>query len=363
MNRIAAIDGWRALAALGVLWTHCWAATNLRSIEFAGIDIFKLINIVGNGVHLFFVISGFCMYLVLKKYNKIDIKIFLQFLKKRWIRIAPAFYFAALVIGTINLFSKGEELIPRLIYNFLFLQNQFSASTISAPFWSLAVEWHFYILLPLIWLIGKKSGFVKCFFLFGGLSVLMNLLHYSGSLLPNIGWWYLLPGNLIHFMWGILLANIIYQDRMPAWLENGYNIIPAFILANFGKMLFSKQAIKLAGKYDWLPLSIGPGIMTLGFSWLIYISLKNFRFGKIIGNSPLSALGRISYSFYLWHAFILEGIANFLNGRPGFKQLNAPLLFVITLIILIPVSYISYLIFEKFYFNKNHGKVISTASS
>ncbi len=148
--RIKPIDGWRAIAALGVLWTHSWATTKFDSIKIASVDLFKAINIVGNGVHLFFIISGFCMYLVFRKFEEINTSIFFSFVYKRWIRIAPAFYFACIIVGIYNFVNNGESLFSRLFYNFLFLTNIVPGSVISAPFWSLAVEWHFYILLPFI---------------------------------------------------------------------------------------------------------------------------------------------------------------------------------------------------------------------
>src|SRR6202007_3191847 len=132
-------------------------------------------------------------------------------------------------------------------------------------------------------------------------------------------------------------------------------LIPAFILANFGKFLFSEKAISFAGHYRWIVLSLGPGIMGLGFAWLIYISLKNDSVGRIIGNKPMAWFGKISYSFYLWHSFILTLVYAHCKNSLTYGSLNPVILFVATLIILIPISYLSYLVFERFYFiRKSH---------
>lgn len=62
--RINAIDGLRTIAVLGVLWAHLWAFMNAPSLMLAGIDVARLLSFGGTGVDLFFVISGFCMFLM-----------------------------------------------------------------------------------------------------------------------------------------------------------------------------------------------------------------------------------------------------------------------------------------------------------
>ena len=64
--RLASIDGWRAIAVLGVFWWHTWIHTGnpslILSIGSHGLNLQRLPVLLGNGVHLFFVISGFCIH-------------------------------------------------------------------------------------------------------------------------------------------------------------------------------------------------------------------------------------------------------------------------------------------------------------
>ncbi len=355
MNRIKSIDGWRTFAALGVLWTHTWSITQFQSIKFKGFDLFKAINFVGNGVHFFFVISGFCMYLVLKKNQEnINAQVFLSFVKKRWLRIAPAFYFACIFIGTYNYLKHDTPLFLKLLANFFFLQNHISNSVISGPFWSLAVEWYFYILVPVLFYFFNRIGFFKTILIGAIFWLIINCLHYADIFLPGGGWWYYLPGNLIHFLWGFILAYVmVKQINLPGFLHSNFSILFALLLLNFGKLLFSKVVITYAGTYSWIVQGLGPAIMTLGFSWLMYISLKNEGFSKLIGNKLMASFGKISYSFYLWHSFVLEIIYNNISFRLHFGGFDTVIVFLVTLIVLIPISYASYSIFEKFYFKKS----------
>ena len=146
---------------------------------------------------------------------------------------------------------------------------------------------------------------------------------------------------------------MVKQINLPGFLHSNFSILFALLLLNFGKILFSKVVITYAGTYSWIVQGLGPAIMTLGFSWLLYISLKNEGFSKLIGNKLMASFGKISYSFYLWHSFVLEIIYNSISYRLHFGGFDTVIVFLVTLIVLIPISYASYSIFEKFYFKKS----------
>ena len=119
-KRIESIDGWRAVAALGVLYTHVWATLSFPVLNVGGVDVFRLLNLWGNGVQLFFVISGFCFYLVLEKQQQYDFKTAFAFWKKRWLRIAPAFYTACIVLAFVHGTGSISDLLYKLFFNFIF---------------------------------------------------------------------------------------------------------------------------------------------------------------------------------------------------------------------------------------------------
>lgn len=99
-QRIKPIDGLRAFAAFGVIWIHSWIFCSNPSLNIFSIDFYKLIAIVGNGVDFFFVISGFCMYLMIDK-NTFTLHTYFRFLYKRFLRIAPAFFASVIVYAVL----------------------------------------------------------------------------------------------------------------------------------------------------------------------------------------------------------------------------------------------------------------------
>lgn len=350
-DRIVCIDGWRAIAALGVLYTHTWAALNFPKGGLFGIDIFKMLNILGQGVHLFFVISGFCFYWVMNNKRQFSFKNAVDFWKKRWKRIAPAFYVAAAFVLFIN-FNQFKIHFPlNYLANLLFVQPYIEGAEISGIYWSLSVEWIFYLVLPFIFYLTKFYSELKLFCALLISCCLFNLLHYSHFLMPNSKiWYYGFLANYGHFAWGLLLGyahkqQLIRQIPYPKCL-----FIGGLLIAYVGKWLFTAPTLQAVGQYASVLASIAPFIMTFGFAWMIYVSLNAEGIGRIIGNPLFSWLGRISYSFYLWHAVVLDFVL--LIGRNYWKSTPSHLVYVflITLLFLLPLSKLNYHLLESFYF-------------
>src|SRR6185437_8818434 len=89
---------------MGVLWIHSWTFHGNPRCYIGPIDFADLLAIGGNGVDLFFVISGFCMYYFYGSKNEFSYHDFYRFIKKRWVRLSPAFYTATIVYIVVSTF-------------------------------------------------------------------------------------------------------------------------------------------------------------------------------------------------------------------------------------------------------------------
>jgi len=105
------------------------------------------------GVDLFFVLSGFLISgLLFTEYKKRCSISFQRFFIRRGLKLYPAFYFYILVMLLYQVvFHRTVGTVPQYLSEMLYVQNY-------GPFiwrhtWSLAVEEHFYILLPLFLLV------------------------------------------------------------------------------------------------------------------------------------------------------------------------------------------------------------------
>ncbi|MFN9709999.1 MAG: acyltransferase family protein [Bacteroidota bacterium] len=155
-----------------------------------------------------------------------------------------------------------------------------------------------------------------------------------------------------------MLIGYLFKNKN---IKNGVfrSLLGLFIglsLAYLGKLSFYSETIRIAGKFGWVFNTIGPLLMTLGFSIMILTSLRSVFLSKIIGNRIFSFIGRISYSLYLWHALLLGFVHNYLNDLFSSSAEGVFYLFAISLILIIPVSWLSYTLLEAFYFKNKINK-------
>jgi len=356
-SRIDSIDGWRILAAVGVLFGHTWFLFNDPSWVVAGVDLMKVFYLWGYGVHLFFVISGLCFYLVLSRQPVFDWRAAAEFWKKRWLRIAPTFYVACMVYGWVNYSQFQHDLIYRLFFNFIFLQDHVPNTRIEGIFWSLAVEWHFYLLLPLIFLLIIRIGVPRTVVSILCLHMLLNLWHYKFHYpykeipFKADSWWFTTYCNLGHFAWGILVGWLYTTRKLVRFFSRWWSLLVGLALAYAGRIFIYSQALVLEGSERYIFQATGPLLMTMGFACMIFSCLENEALSRIWGNRVLASLGKISYSFYLWHALVLEIVYRAFKDHLPWTAAGVFTLMAAALAILIPFSYLSFRLLESIYFS------------
>lgn len=149
-TRIHGLDTLRSLAILSVIVFH------LRGYGAAGTlpDWFVPIAQFGwMGVDLFFVLSGYLIgWQLLKPYRKGERTSIGEFYRNRFYRILPA-YFAVLALYLLIPAWREEIRLSPLWEFFTFTLNLFIRYPYAAAFshaWSLCVEEHFYLVLPLM---------------------------------------------------------------------------------------------------------------------------------------------------------------------------------------------------------------------
>nr|WP_294794366.1 acyltransferase [uncultured Mucilaginibacter sp.] len=357
-NRFAALDGLRAIAALGVLWIHCWSVYEAPRFVVKGFDITSLLALGGNGVDLFFVISGFCMYYFYVRNKTFSYADFAQFIKQRWIRLSPAFYAACLVyIGLKFYRDPSFNIIKSALTSVAYLNGIIYQYTPESILWSLTAEWQFYIIVPFLLIYQHRVGFKISF---GVITILMLVLAV-GSVLLFRSKSDILTNQIIfryfQFMWGILVGRLIllfpqYQLKYRPLFFFGFVII-----TYMGRICISHPVLSLSSQYYNLFKLLGFGLMGLGFGGIVYLAITSQNTIKLLlGNRIISLLGRVSFSFYLWHAVVHAFIGAYLIKRFGS---NAGILvpfvnFFVSTAILIPISILSFRLLEKPFMARNN---------
>lgn len=158
-NTILVLDGVRALACLIVIWFHIYRIPRDLSVwptePFQDLLLNTFLFFGKYGVTLFFVLSGFLLFLPFAK-----ALLFEQawptarlFYLRRAFRILPAYYLTLILIVLV---FQRQYLQPEhwkelgLFFIFFMDVSRTTFKQLNAPFWTLAIEWQYYMLLPLL---------------------------------------------------------------------------------------------------------------------------------------------------------------------------------------------------------------------
>lgn len=345
-NRISRLDGWRAICCLGVLWIHCWHLNSSSSLNVFGINFAKPLSLLGNGVDFFFAISGFCMYyFYLDKINSSSVKSYTNFIIKRAKRIIPAYYFFA--FSCLLIFYISNPTIPvvkPLIANILFLQTFSKSFEIISHLWSIAVEWHFYLIFPLILIFKHSKHFL---FYFIVLTISISILGIY-LLFKDEKFDYYLPVRFVEFAVGIIVGYFLKLKTKESslWLV-ALGVSVLFL----GRLLITDSILQVfQNRYYYSVLKlIGYTFISGGFSILLYCTLLSKRtIFNFLNNKVLVFVGKISYSFYLWHGITCLLTWQYVIFNLEMNSSSKLLIhFGLSLLATLPIAYFSYKYIEQ----------------
>ncbi|PZS30468.1 MAG: hypothetical protein DLM58_13685 [Pseudonocardiales bacterium] len=301
--RIAYLDGIRAVAITGVLIEHWWVN------RFPGGTGGYL------GVDLFFVLSGYIITSMLWRSRDRDAPVrasWARFLYRRFRRLYPALL--GLLVGSIVLYavvphttlSTRQVSGHALISAFQVYPLWFGAPR--APFlqtWSLAIEWYFYLLWPLVLFYLKRRGTAARSMARG--TVAAAIVIYLGSLALPGDWFYGSPPA----RFAELLAGSALGLYLIAREPQGPPDIGARPRAVLGLVALCALALYfMAGPNAFGPyfrfVGVPLAVATTGFLILAGVSNGGQRDPaiRLLSMRWVALLGLMSYSLYLWHLAI-----------------------------------------------------------
>ncbi|MDB4926979.1 hypothetical protein [Mucilaginibacter sp.] len=124
-----------------------------------------------------------------------------------------------------------------------------------------------------------------------------------------------------------------------------------FIIITYaGRVMISNQVLSFSHNYYNFFKLLGFTFIGCEFAGILYLSVTSVKWlNAILGNRLFKTGGRISYSFYLFHALIFPIMVKFtIEFMPFAKGIVAPIISTcISVIILYPISRLSYHILEK----------------
>ena len=309
-NRNFGLDLLRASAIAGVFVAHEVTLNHIPALS----------DLLGSGVELFFVLSGFLVgRIYFRSTGQLNFSPW-NFWRSRWLRTIPP-YFAAL--GLYYLLDRALMHPPQAAlpwYYCLFLQN-YLGITGFGPSWSLCVEEHFYLLLPLFIfavdrLLGRKSLYYLLPIMFFVPTLLRVISLQAMNLTPST-WFFMTHFHCDELIAGLWLAYLFVDHpatfaslRGPAlWLSP---LIPLVCLVS---PLFNGRSAFVLGLY-WDTL------FGIGFAaWLraaYDLKWQPSNFSALTIKRGIQGLALCSYSVYLTHTtvdvLIRSWLANWHRG-------------------------------------------------
>ncbi len=168
-SKIKAVEGVRGIACLMVMWFHLnliMRSTNIWNPLRSNV-LFSAIALAGaSGVTLFFVLSGFLLFMPFVKAVLFETQwpSTWRFYLRRVLRIVPGYYFSLflLILLTSPAYFRPDHLADLGLFLTFFMDAPATFMQINGPYWTLAIEWQFYLLLPWlalgIALIARRIG-------------------------------------------------------------------------------------------------------------------------------------------------------------------------------------------------------------
>ncbi len=249
-------------------------------------------------VALFMVLSGFIF-----AYGALGREIaYLPFIRNRFLRIYPLF----IVLIVLGLLVYPERFSVLGLVNSLLFRANTTASlplgAFSAMFWAIAVEFQFYLLFPLLHKIWRRLGGWSMAGLLIGTLLFKGLAAARAESVRDLAY-FTLVGRMDQFLIGMVLAWVFQRTREYDKIKaRAFPLAGLMILA----LLFGFH--KLAGgwptegffKIYWPTVE--------GAVWALailgYLSAANSLPARI--SDWLARLGRVSYSTYLLHFFLIS---------------------------------------------------------
>jgi peptidoglycan/LPS O-acetylase OafA/YrhL len=345
------LDALRGYAILGVISYHCayFSGWSSHGIAFTEAGAF--------GVQLFFMVSAFTIFMTLERGVSREPALVQSFFIKRILRIVPLFWIGIVLYA----FAPGREHyyqdwnIGLLVYFLTAILQQGwhpnYINTVVPGGWSIAIEVSFYIIAPLLFFRIKNWRTALCFFLGTlllcraaneGLRILENHRLIFQQVLPDLSrrfayqW---LPSQLPVFACGILTYYIL--KSVPESFRSKQNGL--LLLAVALAFLYSIAGIgdrRLIPEHVFFALGYLPFILALAIYPL-----------PLLVNPAICYLGRISYSCYLMHFVIMQGVIPHLDYFSGLVDSHSfkgyVLLFAASLALTIAVSWLTYNLIEQ----------------
>ena len=301
-NRLACLDGLRAVAVAVVLLSHL-ARTSGAPSALAPLTRAMPGDL---GVQIFFVISGFIItFLLLREHASTGAIALRKFWARRALRILPPVIALLFVLQLLTSYNWLSVSPPSQWASLFFVRNHVGDGWFNGHMWSLSVEEQFYLLWPLAMplLLARARA--------------PNFL-YLVLLAPLVRLFCILLGRPDWAAYS-LLANCdgLFFGAWAAWYRAGKSSFPQVLLNQVERYLPMIPLIIVGlswfkvTRFAIFPVTVTPLLLSATIAVLL-IRLTDSdaqqrypRLYRWLNSTPMVRIGVMSYSLYLWQQLFL----------------------------------------------------------
>jgi peptidoglycan/LPS O-acetylase OafA/YrhL len=299
VGRADMIDGLRGWLALGVLFTHAANMHTYFSHGEWGPGSWGFYGKTGPvGVCLFFMVTAYLFWgRVLRTEGQLRIR---EFYLSRVRRIVPMYLASVLMVLAVVAFASGFDLRVGMVelakqlrawfsFGFMYagdINGVRGAHYINAVYWTLAYEWVFYLVLPLLALCARGVMF----------AVMLGIAALYGVSMPVT----------LCFICGMVVATVVERRLIPFSLSSSW-LTPLPV-----------AALLLAFTYH---NTFAPMPIVLLAVFFLFVVKDNSLFG-LLATPGARLLGAVSYSIYLVHCIVLYCLVALVNALVPIRALS-----------------------------------------
>jgi peptidoglycan/LPS O-acetylase OafA/YrhL len=323
------------------------------------------------GVHLFLLLSGFCLTYPLarragvsREWRTAGLRVELgSFFRRRAWRILPPYYAAlalcvAVPLGLHPRSPDARVSAGNVLAHVLMVYNLFPrwSGTINGDFWSLALEWQLYLIFPLLLWSIRRWGLGPM--LAGALALTLGFRTWVWleQEPAALFWCRLLPGRWFEFTLGMSAALLLGRHG-PVWATEraGRWMVGFGLLAALGLWVTQR----------WSPNAPATDAIWGGAFFCLLLAAAGWpEKGGVRSLAPwswrpLERLGAFSYSVYLIHDRVLRTASGLLGSRLGSPVRTLVFFELVMLPLLVVLGWLFYRLVEARFIGR--GKPLAPA--
>lgn len=229
---------------------------------------------------------------------------FVAFVWNRMLRLLPLLMVVILLVGMkaafegASLFNYARMIAAGVVY-----------PTLPNGGWSITVEFHFYLLLPVLLWMTRKSKLLPMSILVGAVIARCVISVYRGEV-QSLAYWTIV-GRIDQFVLGVLICQFRTAFVARHWIALGTLVAFAafyWLFDRSGGFYFNPSYPSSSSIWIALPFVEGLSYAVLIAWYDTSFTPRNTGFSKLVGN-----VGEYSYSIYLFHFFWVFSAARLID--------------------------------------------------